>query len=140
MHAGGDVVQIIRIMWHYGGSVSFRNQRVGAGLAWAWARLNAYCRPHACIPRHCVSNQCSLFLFALFCAFRMSFHSFDSSRCGAEDSFMPPISESYGGHFAFNYWVHPPDNDSFEQPYKFGFWDRDWAKRGLSLLPTSEDT
>ena len=33
------------------------------------------------------------------------------------------------GHMAFNYWFHPPDTPSFEQPYSSSFWLWDWEKR-----------
>mmetsp|Transcript_19565 Transcript_19565/g.42199 ORF Transcript_19565/g.42199 Transcript_19565/m.42199 type:complete len:514 (-) Transcript_19565:44-1585(-) len=34
-----------------------------------------------------------------------------------------------GHHMAFNYWFHPPDGESFEQPYASSFWPKDWALR-----------
>ena len=36
---------------------------------------------------------------------------------------------SVEGHLAFNYWFHPPDGNSFEQPYAKNFWLRDWESR-----------
>lgn len=39
---------------------------------------------------------------------------------------------SYGGkngHLAMNYWFHPPDGDSFEQPYSTQFWPNDYKDR-----------
>ena len=33
-----------------------------------------------------------------------------------------------GGHLAFNYWMHPPDQDSFQAPYRDGFWRKRWAR------------
>ena len=39
---------------------------------------------------------------------------------------------NYGGHMAFNYWFHPPDNldhiDSFESPYESNFWKEDFKQ------------
>jgi len=32
------------------------------------------------------------------------------------------------GHMAFNYWMHPPDNNSFKNPYREPFWEKRWAK------------
>ena len=36
------------------------------------------------------------------------------------------------GHFAFNYWMHPPDGTSFKRPYKSEFWEKDWVMTGYS--------
>jgi len=47
------------------------------------------------------------------------FHEVHSSGGGSE------------GHMAFNYWFHPPDGDSFDQPYTSNFWRRDWEARGM---------
>ena len=33
------------------------------------------------------------------------------------------------GHLAFNYWMHPPDGVSFEEPYKSPFWSKNWKLR-----------
>jgi len=32
------------------------------------------------------------------------------------------------GHLALNYWVYPPDNDSFDQPYASDFWSSRWRE------------
>jgi len=32
------------------------------------------------------------------------------------------------GHLALNYWMYPPDGETFDQPYKDSFWPRRWAK------------
>lgn len=43
-------------------------------------------------------------------------------------------SASAGGHFAFNYWFHPPDKlaeGDFQQPYSSSFWADDWERRGI---------
>lgn len=31
-------------------------------------------------------------------------------------------------HMAMNYWVYPPDSDSFEQPYRDNFWHAKWEQ------------
>ena len=31
------------------------------------------------------------------------------------------------GHLALNYWMYPPDGDTFEQPYADDFWPHRWA-------------
>eukprot|EP00978_Attheya_sp_CCMP212_P033867 scaffold138915_cov42-Attheya_sp.AAC.2 len=36
-------------------------------------------------------------------------------------------------HCAFNYWLHPPDNNDFDQPYQSGFWPSDWSDRMESM-------
>ena len=36
-----------------------------------------------------------------------------------------------GHHLAFNYWYHPPDGDSYENPYASSFWPKDWALRKM---------
>jgi len=36
--------------------------------------------------------------------------------------------EDTAGHLALNYWMYPPDGESFEQPYKDDFWPQRWAK------------
>lgn len=36
------------------------------------------------------------------------------------------------GHMAFNYWFHPPDNDSFDRPYTSDFWFNDWKERNMT--------
>ena len=46
------------------------------------------------------------------------------------------------GHLALNYWMYPPDGDTFEQPYKHDFWTRRWAKicaEGSSSVFTNAD-
>eukprot|EP00940_MAST-03C_sp_MAST-3C-sp2_P003104 g3104.t1 len=46
-----------------------------------------------------------------------------------------PASESstkandFPGHFAFNYWFHPPDGSTFERPYTSDFHKRRWQKQ-----------
>lgn len=50
------------------------------------------------------------------------FHEVSSFGTSTESSVQPQ-------HMALNYWFHPPDNDSFERPYKSGFWPRDWHDR-----------
>ena len=45
------------------------------------------------------------------------------------------VSSSGGVHMAFNYWFHPPDAPSFDQPYLSTFWERDWAERFPSGSP-----
>ena len=37
--------------------------------------------------------------------------------------------KEWGGHLALNYWFHPPDGPSFEQPYASDFWKRDFEAR-----------
>lgn len=37
-------------------------------------------------------------------------------------------SADTAGHLALNYWMYPPDGDTFEQPYKDDFWPQRWAK------------
>ncbi|KRX05648.1 hypothetical protein PPERSA_09788 [Pseudocohnilembus persalinus] len=40
---------------------------------------------------------------------------------------------SYGEfHFAFNYWMHPPNNDKFEQPYKTQYWENRYKQVKLN--------
>ena len=40
--------------------------------------------------------------------------------------------DNFGGHMAFNYWFHPPDNlfdseeNGFASPYKSKFWAQDF--------------
>ena len=36
-----------------------------------------------------------------------------------------------GHHLAFNYWYHPPDGDSYDNPYANSFWPKDWALRKI---------
>jgi hypothetical protein len=36
---------------------------------------------------------------------------------------------SSGGHLAFNYWFHPPDNTDSERPYTSDFWAKDFEER-----------
>ena len=36
-----------------------------------------------------------------------------------------------GHHLAFNYWFHPPDGDSYDNPYANSFWPKDWALRKI---------
>ena len=44
------------------------------------------------------------------------------------------ISAGGGGHMAFNYWFHPPDDlSNFEQPYSSKFWLSDWESRKCGL-------
>ena len=50
------------------------------------------------------------------------FHEVSSFGASTESSAQPQ-------HMALNYWFHPPDNDSFERPYKSGFWPKDWRDR-----------
>lgn len=47
------------------------------------------------------------------------FHEVRSSGGGAE------------GHMAFNYWFHPPDGSSFEEPYSTDFWKQDLESRNV---------
>ena len=46
----------------------------------------------------------------------------------------------YGGHMAFNYWFHPPDNldqiDSFESPYESKFWEEDFKQTAVGKSDT----
>ena len=37
-------------------------------------------------------------------------------------------------HMALNYWFHPPDGDSFDQPYQTNFWTQDWNTRQAKLI------
>ena len=41
--------------------------------------------------------------------------------------------EAEEGHCAFNYWLHPPDGESFEKPYASSFWPKDWDMRKLPV-------
>lgn len=43
----------------------------------------------------------------------------DHARAQAQD-------KSLNGHLALNYWFHPPDGTSFQQPYSSSFWTDDW--------------
>ena len=38
-------------------------------------------------------------------------------------------TEANNGHMAFNYWFHPPDGNSFKEPYTSTFWKKDWKDR-----------
>ena len=38
-------------------------------------------------------------------------------------------SAESGGHLAFNYWFHPPDNHDYAKPYTSDFWARDFEER-----------
>ena len=39
-------------------------------------------------------------------------------------------------HMAFNYWFHPPDGETFANPYTDQFWERDWPARLAELDDT----
>jgi len=38
------------------------------------------------------------------------------------------VDADTAGHLAINYWMYPPDGDTFEQPYTDNFWPQRWAK------------
>ena len=44
------------------------------------------------------------------------------------DPKQPVKSSQDRGHLAFNYWMYPPDGESFSQPYLDSFWPRRWQK------------
>lgn len=44
---------------------------------------------------------------------------------------MPGRSSGDDFHLAVNYWFHPPDGESFEQPYNDDFWPESWRRRKL---------
>ena len=46
------------------------------------------------------------------------------AACGTEAS----VHE----HLALNYWVHPPDTDSFEAPYSTSYWTDEWKLRAAT--------
>ena len=43
-------------------------------------------------------------------------------------------TEANNGHMAFNYWFHPPDGNSFKEPYTSTFWQKDWKDRNIGYL------
>jgi hypothetical protein len=66
------------------------------------------------------------------------FHEVTScdTKTDAQQTQQPHTQQGRGGHLAFNYWFHPPDNldstkQGFSQPYTSPFWQRDWDSRGL---------
>lgn len=44
-------------------------------------------------------------------------------------SFSTDEKDAEAGHLALNYWMHPPDTDSFEKPYSSPFWQKNWELR-----------
>lgn len=51
------------------------------------------------------------------------------NKSSASDSVSGIKGTGRCGHFAFNFWFHPPDNNRFDSPYKSQFWKRDWDAR-----------
>ena len=52
------------------------------------------------------------------------------------------VDADRAGHLALNYWMYPPDGDTFEHPYKDDFWPRRWVKicaEGSSSVFTNSD-
>jgi len=50
----------------------------------------------------------------------MQVTSYDDSQSNADADTV--------GHLALNYWMYPPDGETFERPYKDDFWPRHWEK------------
>jgi len=50
------------------------------------------------------------------------------------DDSQSETSADTAGHLALNYWMYPPDGETFEQPYKDNFWPQRWAKICASKL------
>lgn len=61
------------------------------------------------------------------------FHEVRSRSAPADPSCADYYEPGRGGHLALNYWFHPPDGDSFQQPYRSDFWRRDFEERLASL-------
>lgn len=40
---------------------------------------------------------------------------------------------------AINYWFHPIDTASYENPYSDPLWERLWRSRGLPLAPADAE-
>eukprot|EP00941_MAST-03F_sp_MAST-3F-sp1_P006255 g6255.t1 len=54
----------------------------------------------------------------------------DDFSCEAEDSVTGVANVGKCGHFAMNFWFHPPTETNFDTPYgEDSFWHRDWEHR-----------